>query len=174
MDLKKIIRNVNDFPKKGIIFRDITTLLKQPQALNYTADKLYDFAKQKNITKVVGIESRGFIFGAILAQKLNAGFVPVRKAGKLPADKISESYQLEYGIDVLEIHYDSIEPADKVLVHDDLIATGGTIEAVCKMIEKLGAEVSQISCVIELSFLKGREKLSKYDLYSIVVYENEN
>lgn len=174
MDLKQYIRNIKDFPKQGIMFRDITTLLKSNNALNYTVESLFDFCKNKNINKVVGIESRGFILGSILAHKLNAGFVPVRKPGKLPAEKIAESYQLEYGTDKLEIHKDAIESGDKVLIHDDLLATGGTMEAVCKLVESLGGEIVQISFIVELSFLNGRGKLSKYDLRSIVVYDDEN
>ncbi len=174
MNLKQHIRNIKDFPKQGIMFRDITTLLKNPDALNFTAETLYDFCKDKNINKVVGIESRGFIFGAILSKILNAGFVPVRKPGKLPAEKISESYQLEYGTDTLEIHSDAIQKGDRVLIHDDLLATGGTMEAVCKLVERQGGEIVQISFIVELSFLNGREKLSNYDVRSIVVYEDEN
>lgn len=173
MNLKEHIRNVRDFPKKGIMFRDITTLLKNPEAMKYTSEKLLDFAKGLKVDKVVGIESRGFIFGSILSEKLNAGFVPVRKPGKLPAEKEQATYQLEYGTDTLEIHKDAIAPADNVLIHDDLLATGGTMEAVCKMIEKLGGNVVQISFIIELSFLKGRDKLKDYDVRSIVEYDSE-
>lgn len=173
MDLKLHIRNVKDFPKTGIMFRDITTLLKNPEAFNYTVDQLLSFLKGKKIDKVIGIESRGFIFGSVLAHKLNCGFVPVRKPGKLPAEKVSVSYTLEYGEDRLEMHKDAIKPGDKVLVHDDLLATGGTMDAVCKLIEQLGGEIVQISFIIELSFLKGREKLSNYDVRSIVDYESE-
>lgn len=173
MDLKAHIRNIKDFPKQGIMFRDITTLLKNPEAMKFTSDKLLDFAKGLKIDKVVGIESRGFIFGSILSEKLNAGFVPVRKPGKLPAEKEKATYQLEYGTDTLEIHKDAITPGDHVLIHDDLLATGGTMEAVCKMIEKLGGNVVQISFIIELTFLKGREKLKGYDVRSIVEYDSE-
>ncbi|MCX8106537.1 MAG: adenine phosphoribosyltransferase [Ignavibacterium album] len=173
MDLKAHIRNIKDFPKQGIMFRDITTLLKNPEAMKFTSDKLLDFAKGLKIDKVVGIESRGFIFGSILSEKLNAGFVPVRKPGKLPAEKEKATYQLEYGTDTLEIHKDAITPGDNVLIHDDLLATGGTMEAVCKMIEKLGGNVVQISFIIELTFLKGREKLKGYDVRSIVEYDSE-
>lgn len=174
MDLKEYIRNIKDFPKQGIMFRDITTLLKNPEAMKYTSEKLLDFAKGLKVDKVVGIESRGFIFGSILSEKLNAGFVPVRKPGKLPAEKEQATYQLEYGTDTLEIHKDAINPGDNVLIHDDLLATGGTMEAVCKMIEKLGGNVVQISFIIELSFLKGREKLKSYDVRSIVEYHSED
>jgi adenine phosphoribosyltransferase len=174
MDLKDYIRNVKDFPKKGIMFRDITTLLKNPGSFNFTLEQLLGFTKNISINKVVGIESRGFIFGAVLANKLNCGFVPVRKPGKLPAEKESISYSLEYGEDTLEIHKDAIQKGDKVLIHDDLLATGGTMNAVCKLIERLGGEVVQLSFIVELSFLKGRDKLSKYDVRSIVVYDNED
>ena len=137
-DLKKHIRSIKDFPKKGIMFRDITTLLKEPEAFNKALDELILFTDQVKIDKVVGIESRGFIFGSLLAQKLDVGFIPARKPGKLPAETESETYQLEYGEDKIEIHKDAINPGDKVLLHDDLLATGGTAEAVTKLIEKLG------------------------------------
>jgi len=173
MELKELIRSVPDFPKKGIVFRDITTLLKSPEGLNKTLDELYNLSKNKGITKVVGIESRGFILGGALAAKLGAGFVPVRKPGKLPAEKISESYFLEYGTDSIEIHKDAIQPGDIVLLHDDLLATGGTMRAACNLIEKLGASVSQISFLIELSFLNGRDKLKDYEIHSLVDYSSE-
>ncbi len=174
MDLKSHIRNVKDFPKPGIMFRDITTLLKNPDAFNFTLEQLLTFVNNKKINKVVGIESRGFIFGAVLANKLNCGFIPVRKPGKLPAEKVSISYSLEYGEDKLEMHKDAIQPGDKVLIHDDLLATGGTMNAVCQLIEQLGGEIVQVSFIIELSFLNGRNKLSKYDVRSIVNYADEN
>lgn len=174
MDLKSHIRNIKDFPKPGVMFRDITTLIKDPEAFNYTSDLLLSFVADKKIDKVVGVESRGFIFGAVLAHKLNAGFIPVRKPGKLPAEKVSISYSLEYGEDKLEMHKDAIQPGDKVLIHDDLLATGGTMNAVCKLIEKLGGEIVQLSFIIELSFLHGRGKLEKYDVRSIVNYVDEN
>ncbi|HQJ47454.1 MAG TPA: adenine phosphoribosyltransferase, partial [Ignavibacteriaceae bacterium] len=158
----------------GVMFRDITTLIKDPEAFNYTSDLLLSFVADKKIDKVVGVESRGFIFGAVLAHKLNAGFIPVRKPGKLPAEKVSISYSLEYGEDKLEMHKDAIQPGDKVLIHDDLLATGGTMDAVCKLIEKLGGEIVQLSFIIELSFLHGRDKLEKYDVRSIVNYVDEN
>lgn len=174
MDLRLHIRNVKDFPKQGIMFRDITTLLKNPEAFNYTLEQLVGFTKGLNINKVVGIESRGFIFGSLLAHKLNCGFIPVRKPGKLPAEKVSVSYSLEYGEDKLEMHKDAIQPGDKVLVHDDLLATGGTMSAVCQLIERLGGEVVQISFIVELSFLNGRDKLKSYDVRSLLKYEDEN
>jgi adenine phosphoribosyltransferase len=173
-DLKKYIRSIKDFPKQGIMFRDITTLLKEPDALKETINQLYDIAKDKNINKVVGIESRGFILGGALAEKLGCGFVPVRKPNKLPAERISESYYLEYGEDKIEIHKDAIQKGDRVLMHDDLLATGGTMEAACKLIEKLGGEVVQISFIIELSFLNGRDKLKNFEVHSLVVYNDEN
>ncbi len=174
MDLKFHIRNIKDFPKEGIMFRDITTLLKNPETLNYTLEQLLNFIDGKKITKVVGIESRGFIFGSLLAHKLNCGFIPVRKPGKLPAEKVSIAYSLEYGEDKLEMHKDAIQPGDKILVHDDLLATGGTMNAVCQLIEQLGGEIVQVSFIVELSFLKGRDKLKSYDVRSIVDYTNED
>lgn len=171
-DLKKLIRNVPDFPIPGINFKDITTLLKDPVGMEKTLDKLYEVSKNKGINKVIGIESRGFIFGGALAVKLGAGFIPVRKPGKLPAATISETYLLEYGEDKIEIHKDAIQPGDKILLHDDLLATGGTMEAACKLVEKIGAEIIQISFLIELSFLKGREKLGNHDIFSLVKYDD--
>lgn len=171
MILSDVIRDIPDFPKKGILFKDITTILQDPAALNFAFKELCNFAKDKGITKVVGIESRGFIFGAMLANELNAGFVPVRKPGKLPSSKISETYQLEYGDDSVEIHTDAIEPGDKVLIHDDLLATGGTMEAACKLVEKLGGEIVQLSFIIELTFLNGRDKLKNYDVRSLVRFD---
>lgn len=173
MDLKKYIRNVIDFPKEGIMFRDITTLLKEPIALKNTLDELYELAKDLKVTKVVGIESRGFIFGSMLAEKLNAGFIPIRKPGKLPAETESQSYDLEYGTDTIQIHKDAIKIGERVLLHDDLLATGGTALAAANLIEKLGGEVVQISFIIELSFLNGRDKLKNYDVKTLVDYRNE-
>jgi len=173
MELKKLIRDVPDFPIKGIVFRDITTLLKDTEGFTQTLDKLYKLSKDRGITKVVGIESRGFIFGGALADKLKAGFVPIRKPGKLPAETVTESYKLEYGEDQIEIHKDAISIGDKVLIHDDLLATGGTMEAACKLIEKLGAEVVQISFIINLTFLNGIERLKKYEVHSLIDYDSE-
>ncbi|MFA6597716.1 MAG: adenine phosphoribosyltransferase [Ignavibacteriaceae bacterium] len=172
-DLAAFIRDVPDFPKKGIIFKDITTLLMHPEALSRTTAMLVKLAKNKGISKVAGIESRGFIFGGLLAEKLGAGFIPIRKPNKLPADKISETYALEYGTDTIEIHTDAIIPGDRVLLHDDLLATGGTSAAAVKLIEKLGGEVVQISFLIELSFLNGREILKGYDVHSLIKYDAE-
>jgi len=171
--LKKYIRSIKDFPIKGIMFRDITTLLKEPEAIKATLSQLLLNIQGKKIDKVVGIESRGFIFGALLAKELGVGFIPVRKLGKLPAETVTQTYQLEYGNDSIQIHKDAISKGDKVLLHDDLLATGGTAEASCRLIEKLGGEIVQISFIIELTFLKGREKLKPYDVRSLVTYENE-
>jgi adenine phosphoribosyltransferase len=173
MELEKLIRDVPNFPKEGIIFKDITTLLKNSSGLNEAINSLYELAKGKGITKVAGIESRGFILGGALAQKLNAGFIPIRKPNKLPSEKISATYELEYGTDKIEIHKDAIEKGDKVLLHDDLLATGGTMEAAIKLIESLGGEVVQVSFLIELNFLNGREKLKSYDVQSLIQYESE-
>jgi len=172
-DLKKYIRSIQDFPIKGIMFRDITTLLKEPEAIKATLSQLMLNTQGKKIDKVVGIESRGFIFGALVAKELGIGFIPVRKPGKLPAETVTQTYQLEYGNDSIQIHKDAISKGDKVLLHDDLLATGGTAEASCRLIEKLGGEIVQISFIIELTFLKGREKLKPYDVRSLVTYENE-
>ncbi len=173
MDIKNLIRTVPDFPKKGIMFRDITTLLKDEKGISKALEQLYNLAKSKELTKVVGIESRGFILGGALAAKLGVGFVPIRKPGKLPAATVSESYVLEYGTDSIEIHKDAIQPGDKVLLHDDLLATGGTMEAACKLVEKLGGEVVQISFLIELTFLNGIEKLKNYEVHSLIEYDSE-
>lgn len=172
-EIKKYIRNIPEFPKPGIMFRDITTLLKEPVALKITIRELFELSKNLDITKVVGIESRGFIFGAMLADKLDIGFVPVRKPGKLPAQVEKQTYSLEYGTDTIEIHKDAIQPGDRVLIHDDLLATGGTARAAAELVEKLGGKVMQLTFIIELSFLKGRDILSDYDVKSLVNYESE-
>lgn len=172
-NLKQFIRNVHDFPKPGIVFRDITTLLKDPQAFQAVVEILYRQYRGKNIDKVVGIESRGFIVGAVLAHRLGAGFVPVRKPGKLPAEKLRQDYQLEYGTDAVEIHSDAIALGDRVLVHDDLLATGGTMEATVKLVEKLGGTIVGVSFLIELTFLNGRRRLQEYDVFSIITYDAE-
>ncbi len=173
-ELKKYIRSIKDFPVKGIMFRDITTLLKDPGAVNKTLKALLTLADGIKIDKVVGIESRGFIFGPLLAQKLDVGFILARKPGKLPAETKSETYQLEYGEDKIEIHKDAISKRDKVLIHDDLLATGGTAEAVIKLIEKLGGEVVQLCFIIELTFLNGRDKFKGYNVKSLITYDSEN
>lgn len=170
MDLKSIIRDVPNFPIDGIIFKDITTLLQNSEAFEITLEKLYNFSKNKRITKVVGIESRGFIFGGALAAKLGIGFVPIRKPGKLPSETVNEEYQLEYGTDKIEIHKDALNQSDVVLLHDDLLATGGTMKAAANLVEKLGARVGQISFVISLDFLNGIEKLKDYEVKSVINY----
>jgi adenine phosphoribosyltransferase len=174
MDLKQSIRSIKDFPKPGIMFRDITTLLEDPKALNYASDIIFEKVKGLGITKVAGIESRGFILGGILASRLNAGFVLIRKPGKLPSKTYSESYSLEYGTDSIEMHIDSIKPGDKVLLHDDLLATGGTAAAAIKLIEKAGGEVVSIQFLIELTFIPGRSKLNGYNVDSLISYKDEN
>ncbi|MBN2400413.1 MAG: adenine phosphoribosyltransferase [Candidatus Aminicenantes bacterium] len=172
MELDKLIRDVPDFPKKGIIFKDITTLLQDGdafrQAMNQIMKKYLE--TDAKIDKVVGIEARGFILGGVLAYKLGCGFVPARKPGKLPAQTIREEYTLEYGSNALEIHQDSINKGERVLVVDDLLATGGTALASARLVEKMGGEVVAIQFLIELGFLHGREKLLKYPLHSLIVY----
>ncbi len=168
-DLKQYIREVPDFPKPGILFYDITTLLKDPRALRMTVDR-FVWQFEKRVDKVVGMESRGFMFGPIVAYNLNAGFVPVRKPGKLPAPAVRQSYDLEYGSDALEMHRDAIEPGERVLIVDDLVATGGTALAAARLVEHLGGEVVGLGFVIELTFLNGREKLAGYEVASLIQY----
>ena len=170
MDLKDLIRDVPDFPKKGIIFKDITTLLKDKDAFKEAVDKLAEECKGKKTDIVVAVEARGFIFGGVLAYKLGAGFVPLRKPGKLPYKTIKETYELEYGTDTLEIHEDAIKNGENVLIIDDLLATGGTSLATVKLVEKLGGNVSKIVFLIDLAFLKGSEKLDGYDVSSLITY----
>lgn len=167
---KQYIRDVKDFPKEGIIFKDITTLLKNPQALKEAGEALVQFTEGLSIDIVAGIESRGFIFGMYLAERLGAGFVPIRKPGKLPAKTLSQSYELEYGNDTIQMHEDAIFKGAKVLLHDDLLATGGTAEAAAQLIEKAGGIVTQVSFLIELDFLNGRERLQGYDVRSLIHY----
>ena len=167
------IRAINDFPKKGIIFRDITTAVKDPQAMRYMIDYLTDRYKEERIDYVAGIESRGFIFGAALAYKLGAGFVVIRKPGKLPAETISQEYELEYGTDKIEMHADAVEPGKKVLIVDDLLATGGTVDAAAKLLKKTGANVVGAAFIIELTDLKGRDKLKDIDVFSMIQFEGE-
>ena len=169
-DLKAYIREVPDFPKPGINFYDITTLLQDPLALRMTVDRFVWLFARKRIDKVVGIESRGFMFGPIVAYDLNAGFVPVRKPGKLPYQKIRQTYDLEYGTDTVEMHDDAIKPGEHVLVVDDLVATGGTALAAAKMVESLGGIVAGFGFIIELTFLPGREKLKGYEVESLIRY----
>jgi adenine phosphoribosyltransferase len=169
-DLKKHIREVPDFPKPGILFYDITTLLQNPLALRMTVDRFVWMFAERRIDKVVGIESRGFMFGPIVAYDLNAGFVPVRKPGKLPYEKIRETYDLEYGTDTVEMHKDAIQPGEHVLIVDDLVATGGTALAAAKLVESLGGVVAGMGFIIELTFLPGRQKLDGYKVESLIQY----
>ncbi|CDM69164.1 Adenine phosphoribosyltransferase [Clostridium bornimense] len=171
MDLKSKIRVIEDFPKEGISFKDITTLLQDGEALKYSIDKMAESLREKNVDIVVGPEARGFIFGVPVAYALGAGFVPVRKPGKLPAETIETSYSLEYGSDTLAIHKDSIKPGQKVAIVDDLLATGGTLSSVVKLVEELGGEVVSINFTIELTGLKGREKFKEYNVESLIKYE---
>jgi adenine phosphoribosyltransferase len=168
--LKEIIRDIPDFPKKGIIFKDITPLLKHPDVFREAVDAIAAALKKKKIDYIVGIESRGFIFSPVLAYNMGAGFVPVRKKGKLPYQTHEVAYDLEYGQAVLEIHQDALPKGANVAIVDDLLATGGTALAAAHLIEKLGAKVSIIAFLIELEFLKGRNKLSQYDIFSLIQY----
>ena len=168
--LKKLIREIPDFPKPGILFYDITTLLKDPNGLRAVIDRTTDNFLDKRVDAVIGIEARGFIFAPALAYHLGAGFVPVRKPKKLPSEVESYSYDLEYGKDTLEIHRDAVGKGHNVVIADDLLATGGTAEAVVKLVEKLGGNVVGLSFVIELEFLKGRERLGGYDVFSLLKY----
>ena len=171
--LEKSIRNIPDFPKSGILFRDVTTLMQDKYAFKKAVDLLSKEYKGKGFDKVVGIEARGFIFGAAVANKIGAGFVPVRKKGKLPYKTISATYELEYGTDTLEIHKDAIKPGEKVLIIDDLLATGGTVKAVTELVNQLAGKILGIGFVIELVYLKGKEKLKDYPVFSLVKFKGE-
>lgn len=168
--LKKLIREVPDFPKKGILFYDITTLLKDKLGFARLIDALAEYYLPKKVDLILGMEARGFIFGPALAYRLNAGFVPVRKPGKLPAPAARVEYELEYGTNVLEMHKDAVQNGQRVIIVDDLLATGGTAEATTKLATSLGAEIAGLGFVVELDFLKGREKLKQYDVYSLLHY----
>ncbi len=170
MDLRTKIRNIPDFPVKGVQFKDITTLLKDKEAYRYCIDQITQHCKDLNIDYIAGIEARGFIIGAPVAYNLQVGFLPIRKKGKLPYEVERISYQLEYGENVLEIHRDAFQEGDRIMVIDDLLATGGTTLAVFKLIEKLKGEVVGADFIIELEMLKGREKLSGYEIFSLVKY----
>lgn len=169
-DLKSRIRDIPDFPKEGIIFKDITTLLKDKDAFKKSVDLLAQKFRKAKIDLVVGVEARGFIFGAALAYKLKVGFVPVRKKGKLPAKTKSVTYELEYGKDVLEMHEDAITPQTRVLIVDDLLATGGTIKAVCDLVKGEEGIIAGIAFLVELRFLKGKDKLKDLPVYSVIKY----
>lgn len=172
-DLRSFIRSVPDFPKKGIVFRDITTLLQNKDALRRSVDQLAERYSDSRIDKVVGIESRGFIFGGILADRIRAGFVPVRKPNKLPSNKIRRDYKLEYGADALEIHIDAIHPGERVLVVDDLLATGGTAKATCDLVCQLKGDLLGAAFLIELGFLNGRKQLTGIEVFSLISYDSE-
>lgn len=173
INLKDKIRSIPNFPKEPIIFRDITTLLEDGEAFRETNNRFYQRYKGQKINKIAGIDARGFVFGAVLADRLNVGLVPVRKKGKLPYKTISESYSLEYGSAELELHSDAIHKGDRVVIIDDLIATGGTVSAAANLIEKLGGIIVECAFVIELTDLKGREKINKYPVFSLVSFEGE-
>jgi adenine phosphoribosyltransferase len=173
MNLKDSIRTIPDWPIKGIMFRDITTLMQDPAAFRESCNLLADRYRGMKIDKIAGIDARGFVFGAVLAYMLNIGFIPVRKKGKLPFKTITESYSLEYGTNEIELHEDAVSKGEKVLIIDDLIATGGTVKAAINLIEKLGGIVTECAFVIELPELGGREKLKGYSIFSLVQFEGE-
>ena len=170
MTLNQYIRDVQDFPRPGITFKDITPLLGNPKAVRECMALLINNLRDRNIDVVVGAESRGFFFATLLAYELGAGFVPVRKPKKLPFATLSATYELEYGTDTLEIHTDAIKPGDRVLIHDDVLATGGTAAAVCELVERLGGVIVQCNFLMELSFLNGRKKLGSHEVYAPLVY----
>ena len=173
MDLKKKIRNVPDFPKKGIVFRDITTLLSDSDAFKYSVDKMTEQYKGKEIDLIIGAEARGFIFGALLAYNLGTGFIPIRKPGKLPYTTCETSYDLEYGKNILQMHVDAVKKGDRVLIVDDLVATGGTAKAKADLVEKMGGEVIGFCFLIELEFLNPRKVLEGYEVFSLIKYDSE-
>jgi adenine phosphoribosyltransferase len=169
-DLRAKIREVPDFPKPGILFYDITTLLKEPEAFREVIDRMCDQVEGSGVDVVVGMESRGFIFSAPMAYKLGAGFVPVRKLGKLPAETIEVEYELEYGTATLEIHRDAIQPGQRVLIVDDLLATGGTVMGTIELVRRLGGEIAGLSFMVELTALNGREKLGEFEINTLLTY----
>lgn len=171
--IDQYVRSIPDFPEEGIIFRDITSIIQNPEGLKKSIDGMLDSLKDVDFDIVVGPESRGFIFGMPVAYALGKGFVPVRKKGKLPCETIQKEYALEYGTAIIEMHKDAIKPGDKVVIIDDLVATGGTIEAIIQMVESLGGEVVKIQFVMELAGLKGREKLQNYDVDSLLIYDGK-
>lgn len=168
MNLKSYIRNIPDFPKEGIMFKDITPMLKDKEAFNAAIEAIKDNYKDLDIDYIVGIEARGFIVGTPLSLAMNKGFIPIRKPGKLPAEKITASYDLEYGSNELELHRDAIDKGDKVLIIDDLLATGGTVKAACDLVEKLGGDIVSVGFLLELKDLDGRDKLKGYDVFSLL------
>ena len=171
VDLKEFIRDIPDFPKPGILFRDITPLIGSPEALRYATRCLADRYRETRIDRILAVEARGFIFAAPLAMELDVGFAPVRKPGKLPYETISVSYELEYGTDTIEMHIDAVEPGSNVLIVDDLLATGGTVDACCKLVRQAGANVIGCAFVVELAGLGGRARLPEYDLFSLISYD---
>jgi adenine phosphoribosyltransferase len=173
VDLGALIRDVPDFPRPGIVFKDITPLLLDAEALRHAIDLLVEDAEKREVAFVVAAEARGFILGAAVAARIGAGFVPARKAGKLPAETASVGYQLEYGVDALEVHRDALAGGARVLVHDDLLATGGTAAAKCRLVEEAGAVVAGCSFLVELAFLGGRTALAPHPVHSVIVYEEE-
>lgn len=173
MNLKETIRSIPDWPIKGVIFRDLTTLMQKPQAFKESCDILYERYQDMDIDKIVGIDARGFVFGAVLAYKLGIGFVPVRKKGKLPCKTIQETYSLEYGEDTLEIHEDAVKKGEKVIIVDDLIATGGTVGATVKLVRKLGADIVECAFIVELPDLKGRDQIQDCKVFAITEFEGE-
>lgn len=172
-ELQDYVRTISDFPAKGIMFRDITTIIQDPNGLKLAIDKMQELLKNVEFDSIAGIESRGFIFGMPLAYNLGKAFIPIRKKGKLPAETVSMSYELEYGTATIEMHKDAIKPGQKIIVVDDLIATGGTVEAAAKLIEEVGGVVEKMIFLIELPDLGGREKLRNYDILSVLSYEGE-
>ena len=170
MDLKSYIREIPDFPKQGIVFKDITPLLQNPRSFCYAVDAIADFLGSKRTDAILSIEARGFFFGAALAYRLQKPLVPIRKEGKLPSSTMSVTYSLEYGTDTLEIHKDGILTGQEVVIVDDVLATGGTVGAACRLVEEMGARVSGLAFLIELGFLDGRKNLSNYDIYSLITY----
>lgn len=173
MNLKKYVATINDYPKKGILFRDITPLMGDGEAYRYSVEKITAFAREKKATMIVGPEARGFIFGCPVATNLGIGFAPIRKPGKLPRKTLNEEYDLEYGSNTLCIHEDALKKNDRVVIIDDLLATGGTVKATINLCERLGATVVGVACLIELVDLKGRELLKGYDVLSLMEYEGE-
>jgi adenine phosphoribosyltransferase len=169
--LKEKIRDIPGFPKEGIVFKDITPLLMDPECLKQVVCSIADAFREEGITKVCAVEARGFILGAAVACELDAGFIPIRKPGKLPAETRCCTYELEYGTDTIEIHSDAVSPGDRILMVDDLLATGGTMAAACKLVEELGGEIAGIAFLVELAFLKGSDKLKDYKITSLITYE---
>jgi adenine phosphoribosyltransferase len=170
VNLAEKVREVPDWPQQGVGFKDVTPLLADPDALRYTIDQLAEWGRQKKPDLVLGAEARGLILGAAIAREIGCGFVPARRPGKLPPETIGATYALEYGENTLELHPDTIRAGDRVLIHDDVLATGGTVEAIAGLVERLGAEVVGVAFIIELTFLGGRERLQKYDFRSLITY----